>query len=118
MTTSAPPPQELPHPDKLVYLFGPASADGDDSQRNLLGGKGLGLAVMSNLGIPVPPGFTITTEVCTAFYALDRHFPPNWKSSSGRASPTLSAPSASASATPPTPSSSPSAPAPASPCPA
>ena len=76
MTTSAPPPQELPHPDKLVYLFGPASADGDDSQRNLLGGKGLGLAVMSNLGIPVPPGFTITTEVCTAFYALDRHFPP------------------------------------------
>ena len=76
MTTSAPPPQELPHPDKLVYLFGPASADGDDSQRNLLGGKGLGLAVMSNLGIPVPPGFTITTDVCTAFYALDRHFPP------------------------------------------
>ena len=53
---------------KYVYHFGDGQADGSADMRNLLGGKGAGLAEMTNLGIPVPPGFTITTEVCTAFY--------------------------------------------------
>ncbi|MEM6850118.1 MAG: pyruvate, phosphate dikinase [Pseudomonadota bacterium] len=58
-----------------VYSFGDGKADGDASLRNLLGGKGANLAEMSNLGLPVPPGFTITTEVCTAFYDNDRAYP-------------------------------------------
>ncbi|MEL7028851.1 MAG: pyruvate, phosphate dikinase, partial [Pseudomonadota bacterium] len=58
-----------------VYNFGDGKADGDASLRNLLGGKGANLAEMSNLGLPVPPGFTITTEVCTAFYENDRDYP-------------------------------------------
>jgi pyruvate,orthophosphate dikinase len=52
---------------KYVYAFGAGSAEGDGSQKDLLGGKGAGLAEMSRLGIPVPPGFTITTEVCAWF---------------------------------------------------
>ncbi len=60
---------------KWVYSFGDGRAEGDAGMRDLLGGKGAGLAEMSNLGLPVPPGFTITTEVCTAYYANDRKFP-------------------------------------------
>ena len=60
---------------KWVYSFGGGKAEGDASLRNLLGGKGANLAEMSNIGLPVPPGFTITTEVCTAFYANDRNYP-------------------------------------------
>src|SRR5688500_9567751 len=56
--------------ERLVYLFGDGQADGSGEMKNLLGGKGAGLAEMSRVGIPVPPGFTITTEVCNAFYAL------------------------------------------------
>ena len=54
---------------KWVYAFGNGKAEGSADMRNLLGGKGAGLAEMSNLGLPVPPGFTITTEVCTHYYA-------------------------------------------------
>jgi pyruvate, orthophosphate dikinase len=61
---------------KYVYLFGEGKADGSAGMRNLLGGKGAGLAEMTNLGVPVPPGFTITTEVCTAFYDRGRQYPP------------------------------------------
>src|SRR3972149_748768 len=72
-------PESTPAPQttaaKLVYLFGGGSADGSAEMRNLLGGKGAGLAEMTNIGIPVPPGFTITTEVCTAFYENDRRYP-------------------------------------------
>ena len=50
---------------KWVYAFGDGRAEGRASLRDLLGGKGAGLAEMANLGLPVPPGFTITTEVCT-----------------------------------------------------
>ncbi len=53
---------------KNVYFFGDGKAEGSAKDKNLLGGKGAGLAEMTNLGLPVPPGFTITTEVCTAFY--------------------------------------------------
>src|SRR3954468_16715294 len=54
---------------KWVYAFGGGKAEGRAEMRNLLGGKGAGLAEMANLGLPVPPGFTITTEVCTYYYA-------------------------------------------------
>ena len=58
-----------------VYNFGAAGTDGDSSMRNLLGGKGANLAEMSGIGLPVPPGFTITTEVCTHFYDNGRQYP-------------------------------------------
>ncbi len=60
---------------KWVYSFGAGRNEGDTSMRNLLGGKGVGLAEMAGIGLPVPPGFTITTEVCTAFYANDKQYP-------------------------------------------
>ncbi len=60
---------------KWVYSFGAGKAEGEASMRNLLGGKGANLAEMSNLGLPVPPGFTITTEVCSAYYANNRRRP-------------------------------------------
>src|SRR3954453_11862655 len=60
---------------KWVYRFGDGTAEGRADMKNLLGGKGAGLAEMSNLGLPVPPGFTITTEVCTYFYAHEKTYP-------------------------------------------
>ncbi len=60
---------------QLVYVFGDGRSDGDGTMRELLGGKGAGLAEMSSLGIPVPPGFTITTEVCASFYERGRQYP-------------------------------------------
>ena len=60
---------------KRVYSFGAGKSDGKADMKNLLGGKGANLAEMSNLGIPVPAGFTITTEVCTEFYENGRKFP-------------------------------------------
>src|SRR5437773_10499879 len=53
---------------KYVYFFGSGKADGDRTMKDLLGGKGSGLAEMTNAGLPVPPGLTITTEVCNLFY--------------------------------------------------
>jgi len=64
---------------KWVYTFGNGRADGKADMRNLLGGKGAGLAEMSNLGLPVPPGFTITTEVCTHYYANKNSYPNDLK---------------------------------------
>ncbi|HJR23022.1 MAG TPA: PEP/pyruvate-binding domain-containing protein, partial [Dongiaceae bacterium] len=64
---------------KWVYRFGGGSAEGRADMRNLLGGKGANLAEMSALGLPVPPGFTITTEVCTYFYANANSYPPELK---------------------------------------
>ncbi|WP_289035805.1 pyruvate, phosphate dikinase [uncultured Roseibium sp.] len=60
---------------KWVFNFGDGKADGAADKRNLLGGKGANLAEMSNLGLPVPPGFTITTEVCTWYYDHDNSYP-------------------------------------------
>jgi pyruvate,orthophosphate dikinase len=60
---------------KWVYRFGGGTAEGASEMRNLLGGKGANLAEMANLGLPVPPGFTITTEVCTYFYAHGKKYP-------------------------------------------
>lgn len=61
---------------KYVYYFGDGQADGDGKQRALLGGKGANLAEMTRIGLPVPPGFTITTEVCTYFYEHKHTYPP------------------------------------------
>lgn len=58
-----------------VYGFGGGSADGDASMKNLLGGKGANLAEMSSLGLPVPPGFTITTEACVHYYSNGQQYP-------------------------------------------
>ncbi len=60
---------------KWVYSFGDGRSEGQSGMKNLLGGKGANLAEMSNLGLPVPPGFTITTEVCTYYYANGRQYP-------------------------------------------
>ena len=60
---------------KWVYRFGNGKAEGRPGMRDLLGGKGAGLAEMANLGLPVPPGFTITTAVCTQFYANNKRYP-------------------------------------------
>ena len=60
---------------KWVYSFGNGKAEGRADMRNMLGGKGAGLAEMSNLGLPVPPGFTITTDVCTHYYANANSYP-------------------------------------------
>src|SRR5436190_10920465 len=60
---------------KYVYQFGSKKADGDGSMKPLLGGKGANLAEMTRIGLPVPPGFTITTDVCTYFYESKRNYP-------------------------------------------
>ena len=64
---------------KYVYFFGGRKAEGESGLKDLLGGKGANLAEMVNLGIPVPPGFTITTDVCTLFYDNDMEFPAGLK---------------------------------------
>jgi len=69
---------------KWVYFFGEGKAEGNGTQKELLGGKGAGLAEMTNLGIPVPPGFTITTDVCTYYYANGQAYPPELKDQVGK----------------------------------
>ena len=64
---------------KWVYSFGNGSAEGRAEMRDLLGGKGAGLAEMANLGLPVPPGFTMTTAVCTYYYENGKTYPSNLK---------------------------------------
>ncbi|MEW6777175.1 MAG: pyruvate, phosphate dikinase [Bdellovibrionota bacterium] len=64
---------------RYVYYFGGGKADGQGSQKELLGGKGANLAEMVNLALPVPPGFTITTEVCSHFYKNNRSYPSDLK---------------------------------------
>jgi pyruvate, orthophosphate dikinase len=61
--------------NKWVYSFGAGHNEGGAEMRNLLGGKGANLAEMAGIGLPVPPGFTLTTEVCTAFYKNQRNYP-------------------------------------------
>ncbi len=85
---------------KYVYFFGAGKAEGSSKMRNLLGGKGCDLAEMTNLKIPVPPGFTITTEVCNIYYDNQKEVPagpegtgpagpwPRWKRPWGRSSAT------------------------------
>ncbi|MEZ5690187.1 MAG: pyruvate, phosphate dikinase [Rickettsiales bacterium] len=65
--------------EKMVYSFSGGAADGNGSMRNLLGGKGANLAEMCSLDLPVPPGFTITTDVCIGYYANNKNMPENLK---------------------------------------
>ena len=60
---------------KLIYYFGKTRTDGSGNQKPLLGGKGANLAEMTRIGLPVPPGFTITTEVCDLYYKSGRKLP-------------------------------------------
>ena len=64
---------------KYVYYFGDGAAEGNAKMKDVLGGKGAGLAEMTNIGVPVPPGFTISTAVCTYFYEHDKSYPPELK---------------------------------------
>src|SRR5438128_862854 len=66
---------------KYVYYFGEGHAEGNAKMKDILGGKGAGLAEMTNIGVPVPPGFTISTEVCTYFYEHEEKYPPELKKS-------------------------------------
>ena len=98
---------------KWVYLF----REGAESMRNSLGGKGAGSAEMTRAGIPVPPGFTITTEACLAYFETGQEFPPGLQPQLIARSPTWRRKPGSASAIPPTRCWSPSVPALACPCP-
>src|SRR6204780_2200902 len=68
-----------PAKGKWVYAFGGGKAAGRAAKGNILGGKGAGLAEMAHLGLPVPPGFTITTEVCSHFYDNGKAYPKDLK---------------------------------------
>src|SRR5690349_21214200 len=70
-------PTPNPRQRKYVYFFGDGRADGNRHMKDLLGGKGSGLAEMTNAALPVPPGFTISTEVCNIYYERNRKIPPN-----------------------------------------
>jgi pyruvate,orthophosphate dikinase len=65
--------------NKMVYFFGGGKGEGNAKMKNLLGGKGANLAEMANLGVPVPPGFTITTEICTYYYQNKKTYPKGLK---------------------------------------
>src|SRR4029077_12516010 len=67
-TSSLKPKAKSSTPKKFVYFFGNGKADGDRTMKDTLGGKGAGLAEMTNAGLPVPPGFTISTDVCSIYY--------------------------------------------------
>src|ERR1700737_2767252 len=77
--------KDEPRMTKWVYRVGDGTAEGRADMRNLLGGKGAGLAEMSNLGLPVPPGFTITTEVCSYFYSHGKTYPDDLREEVERA---------------------------------
>src|SRR5204862_5303852 len=72
-------PEQRVDTEKLIYFFGGGAAEGTARMRDQLGGKGTGLAEMTNAGVPVPPGFTITTEVCRWFLAHDQTPPPGFE---------------------------------------
>lgn len=66
-------------PGKYVYYFSPSGAEGSASMKNILGGKGANLAEMASIGLPVPPGFTISAEMCDIFFKLGGSYPPEVK---------------------------------------
>ena len=93
---------KAPSKGQWVYIFGGGKAQGRSGMKDLLGGKGANLAEMANLGLPVPPGFTITTAVCTHYYAnASRNIRRTWRSRSTPASPTSRASPGGVSATAP-----------------
>ncbi len=85
-TTSIPAsPTDSKTSSQWVYFFGDGKAEGNSGMRDLLGGKGAGLAEMTNAGVPVPPGFTITTGVCRWYYANGRQLPHDFRAQQGHA---------------------------------
>jgi pyruvate,orthophosphate dikinase len=70
----------MPSKKKMVYFFGGGKAEGSAKMRNLLGGKGAGLHEMTRIGVPVPPGFTITTDACSFYYSREGKYPPGLES--------------------------------------
>src|SRR5207244_9709958 len=76
---------------KYVYSFGASGADGDGKMKDVLGGKGAGLAEMCRAGLPVPPGFTISTEVCNAYFEAGNKTPAEVETQMGEALGTLEA---------------------------
>ena len=73
---------------RYVYFFGAGKADGDGEMKDLLGGKGAGLAEMTRIGLPVPAGFTITTETCDYYFKHNRRYPKDLPSSGRKESQT------------------------------
>src|SRR5512135_850693 len=73
----------MPSLERFVYSFGPGRADGSAAMRDVLGGKGAGLAEMANIGLPVPPGFTISAKLCLR-YLEDGTFPDELREEVGR----------------------------------
>ena len=71
--------------DQYIYFYGDGRAEGDGSMKDILGGKGAGLAEMTNAGVPVPPGFTITTSVCRHYYANGKQLPADFRAQQGAA---------------------------------
>ena len=69
---------------KYVYSFGGGTADGDGKMKDTLGGKGAGLAEMSRAGVPVPPGFTISTEVCNIYFNNNQQIPAEIEAESNK----------------------------------
>src|SRR4029079_6227166 len=84
MTLEATPPRTAVD-DKYVYFFGEGHAEGSGATNDVLGGKGAGLHEMTNLGVPVPPGFTIATGVCRWYHAHGRTLPPKFEKEQGDA---------------------------------
>ncbi|MEO8168274.1 MAG: PEP/pyruvate-binding domain-containing protein, partial [bacterium] len=70
---------------KYVYVFGSGKAEGTAEMKGLLGGKGANLAEMTNIGLPVPAGFTISTELCTYYYANKKKYPNTLKAEVAKA---------------------------------
>ena len=101
MATSAAPGSDRTHAaaKRYIYAWGGGRAEGDATMRDLLGGKGAGLAEMTNAGLPVPPGFTITTEACNDYFANGEQLPEGCGTTSSRPSRTSSGRPARASAT-------------------
>lgn len=66
-------------PGKYVFYFSKTFSEGKPGMKAILGGKGVGLTEMANFGLPVPPGFTVTTEVCQLYYQLGEKYPPELK---------------------------------------
>ncbi len=103
---------------KYVYFFGAGKAEGRTEMKDLLGGKGANLAEMTKIGLPVPAGFTLTTDVCTYYYQHGRKFPPELQDAVADALQSVEKIMGVGSATPPTRCFCPAAPAPVTACPA
>ena len=86
MTQATIPASDRPHraAKRYIYAWGDGTAEGHGKMKDLLGGKGAGVAEMTNAGLPVPPGFTITTEACNEYFKIGKQFPEDlWNQAPG-----------------------------------